>query len=96
MKRPETSGMKLGTNFKVGLMAFILFSFILIFIPLWQIGVNHSLDQQLLLEAVRLRDLSDEERSIRTEIAGLRQERAAQVWLSSHTEEERQLVASAR
>ena len=95
MKEMVTSGIRLGLNFKIMLLAFILFCFVLVFIPLWQIGVNHSLDQQLVLEAVRLRDLNDEERAIRTEIARMKTEKEEAVWLSSLTDEERLRLASA-
>ncbi len=52
-------------------MVFISFAllFLLLFIPLWQIGVNHSLEMKIMESEYSLSELEEEERRIRLSFA---------------------------
>ncbi len=62
------------------------FIFISLFVPLWQIGVNHSLEMKIRNDKEALAELSAEERRIRTSMAESEAEMENRVVLSSVNE----------
>lgn len=67
------------------IMAFV-FIFLSLFIPLWQIGVNHSLELKIRNDEMALRELDAEERRVRISLAESEAEWENRVVLSSVNE----------
>ena len=67
------------------IMAFI-FIFFALFVPLWQIGVSHSLEMKIRHDEMALRELNQEERRIRTSMAELDAEKEDMLALASVNE----------
>ena len=67
------------------IMAFV-FIFLSLFIPLWQIGVNHSLELKIRNDEIALRELNAEERRVRISLAESEAEWENRVVLSSVNE----------
>lgn len=67
------------------IMAFV-FIFLSLFIPLWQIGVNHSLELKIRNDEMALRELNAEERRVRISLAESEAEWENRVVLSSVNE----------
>lgn len=67
------------------IMAFV-FIFLSLFIPLWQIGVNHSLELKIRNDEMALRELNAEERRVRLSLAESEAEWENRVVLSSVNE----------
>ena len=67
------------------IMAFV-FIFLSLFIPLWQIGVNHSLELKIRNDEMALRELNAEERRVRISLAESEAELENRVVLSSVNE----------
>ena len=67
------------------IMAFV-FIFLSLFIPLWQIGVNHSLELKISNDEIALRELNAEERRVRISLAESEAEWENRVVLSSVNE----------
>lgn len=67
------------------IMAFV-FIFLSLFIPLWQIGVNHSLELKIRNDEMVLRELNAEERRVRISLAESEAEWENRVVLSSVNE----------
>ena len=67
------------------IMAFV-FIFLSLFIPLWQIGVNHSLEMKIRNDQIALSELDQEERRIRLSMAEREARREESVTLASVNE----------
>lgn len=72
---------------KVLIMSVFFVIFALVFLPLWQVGVNHSLEMRIMDEKIRMMELSEDERMIKTSIASIRNSAASDVILASMSEE---------
>ncbi len=72
---------------KVLIMSVFFVVFALVFLPLWQVGVNHSLEMRIMDEKIRMMELSEDERMIKTSIASIRNSAASDVILASMSEE---------
>ena len=71
---------------KAMIIAAFVFIFFTLFIPLWQIGVNHSLELKIRNDEMALRELNAEERRVRISLAESEAEWENRVVLSSVNE----------
>lgn len=79
----HTSNLKLKTSYKVAIISVFIIAFALIFIPLWQIGVNRSFEMKIADEKTRMMSLIEDERMLVTEIAAVRTEGEKNIILAS-------------
>ena len=71
---------------KAMIIAAFVFIFFTLFIPLWQIGVNHSLEMKIRNDQIALSELDQEERRIRLSMAEREARREESVTLASVNE----------
>ena len=63
------SNIRLNTREKAVVLFAFAFIFLALFIPLWQIGENHSLEMKISYDELALAELKDEERRVRLAMA---------------------------
>ena len=80
---------------KMLILGALFMMFLTVFVPLWQIGVNHSLEMAIRQEKVRLTALGEDERILKNEIATQRNMEGESMILASMAED-LELIASAR
>lgn len=89
------NGIKITRNQKALILMSFFLLFLLVFTPLWQVGVNHSLEMSIRQEKVRLTALGEDERILKNEIATQRNLEGESLILASMSED-LELIASAR
>ena len=91
----NTNRIRITRNQKLLILATLFMLFLTVFAPLWQIGVNHSLEMAIRDEKVKLTALGEDERIIKNEIATQRNMEGESLILASMAED-LELIASAR
>ena len=89
------NGIKITRNQKVLILLSLFMLFLMVFTPLWQVGVNHSLEMSIREEKVRLTALGEDERILKNEIASQRNLEGESLILASMAED-LELIASAK
>lgn len=89
------NGIKITRNQKALILMSFFLLFLLVFTPLWQVGVNHSLEMSIHQENVRLTALGEDERILKNEIATQRNLEGESLILASMSKD-LDLIASAR
>ena len=94
MKEHANGSFRITRNHKILVLSALLVTFMLLFIPLWQMGVNRSLDLGIRYENARLVEIDSEERAIRKTMASLQHAAETENILLSMQEREVVLLSS--
>ncbi len=94
MREHANGSLRITRNHKILVLAAFFVTFLLLFIPLWQMGVNRSLDLGIRYENARLVEIDAEERAIRKTMASMQHASETENILLSMQEKDGLLLGS--